>query len=453
MDSYGIDQGVFRNIARESLKKYAPNYYDIVLIDKKGEHLHRGDSEDPWYALTGYRYLSEKGEFLVATTVPDYGTAHECAPIDSLPWLELSLSSRVDIQKLESDIKKKKGKNSSVVPFLAWKDFEHSFAPLYSAFGIRTVGNNLTAISVDGVPTIDYYPVHIHPAFYAFVKFLRGWYEDGLIDSDFLEVDYKEALERASSGDYSYVSTPRGRTIVRPNLLFEAFYRATHSPISLFQVTRYDHTERSFVASPFEGAEAYLWCVPDEKIGPLLRAFEYTRWPGGELYLDREESPGWIERIFGRLDIHYESEQGQIVPHKARVVDREEDPLFSGDRHEDAYAMWHFKVLPEITLSWAHETRILQYGIVSKVEPHEERLIGDPFREPRELGEAVEQLRDEGYEREQVDELFDSLSTLATANVARWLTGTASIENEWDTYVSDWEQHPAGAAIIRAIGQ
>ena len=453
MTRYGIEDRIFREIDRESLEKYAPNYFEVVLVEKEGERLHRRNHDDPWYALTGYRYVYEKGEFLVATTVQDYETVHKYEPMRSIPQLELRLSSAVDIGQLEDDLKRNKIENPSGVPFLAWRNFEYSFAPLYSAFGIRTVGDNLTNISVDGVPNVDDYPVHVHPFLFEFVKFLRGWYEAGLIDSDFLTVDYGKARERAKSGKYAYLSTPRGATIVRPNWLFRSFYDATLSPISLFQVTKDGHTEQSYHASPFIGAEAYLWCVPDNKIGPLLRVFEYTRWPGSEWYPDRNESPGWMKRVFGLLDTHYQVEGDRISPYKVRSVDPNDDPRFSGDRDPDHYAMWHFKVVPEITLSWAQEKRLLQFGFSSQIEPHDEPLLGDPFRGPRELGAIVGKLYEIGYERHEVAELLDSLSRLTMSNVERWIIGAASIEDEWEGYVANWKTSPAGAAIISALGR
>ena len=453
-----INPSDLHNIRRTDLEKFAPNYYRDVLIKRKGHDLHYVPNSDSWYALTGYRYVEDFSNFVLATTYDHRSTFVSKTPLYSppiLPDLKLHSVRPVAISKLRNALMELSRENSQ--PYFAWKSFEYSFAPIYSAFGISTVGANLMTVRLTSIPVAPdgTTPAQISDEYRAFIRELSEWYDLGLINTDFDSISYRTAVEQAKG--YSVISIPYLRTTMAPDPLFRAVAEGQEN-IFLFQVNSGDYDRaKSLRSSPFYEAEAYPSCVDSDMIEPLLRIFEYARLPvNGD---PRTAESGWMKRVFGLQEKHYrvtrttEGSTGshagytrEIQPYRISGVEAVWRP--PGYRSDEGYAMWHFKARPEITLEIHDETRLLidgnpsyyQVSHEATIEPHADLIVGS-IRHSRDLSAQIS------------DDHIDTgaLSDLTRATAIKWIKGAArAVDDEWDAYVSDWKT-AGGQAIINIL--
>ena len=341
-----------REIDRELLKQNAPEYYKI-LMDFEGSHLL--DAKRPLYALPGYSFYGQQSAFHLATT--EEGLHHLGKSFgaeihfrsQSIP--KLFHAGEVEFDHLNDALFAIAQQSSTdPAPWLAWENFEHSFAPLYSAFGLGSIGSNLT----DGVSIYDAdgarMPAQISMPFKQVIEILSAWYSNGVINKDFASLNYDAAIRRAKSDDHMFLSVPMTRAVVRPSRLFESF-AMNDASIVLVQINHAGRLRQSLPASPYFGAEVYAACVTDKQLSLLLKVFEYTRVPR-----IRGDRRGWQMRVFGLEGEHYYITQNdEIQP----LQNSEVVGLIPYRKHWLEHpAMWHFKRFPEITLSWIDEENV-----------------------------------------------------------------------------------------------
>lgn len=443
---------LFRPLLQNDLETYAPSYFARVQQEKEGHYLHRPDRSGPWYALTGYRYHSERNVYHLVTT--DNGISALSLPTDrellsnspALPSLTLYHSGSVTLDDLH-DALTVTANLTRQPPLLAWDDFESSFAPLYAAFGIGTVGSNLTRPSSITQPSIIAgVPAQISPLFREFLQTIINWYSSELIEPEFPRLTRTDAARLAEEREYSFVSFPYSDALISPSSVFASVVRRSERA-AVLQVTRNGDTTWSLRRSPFVYAEAYPSCVDEEQIAPLLLLFEYTRSPGYS---------GWKERVFGLENQHYRVLQGMIKPHPVTTV----TPPLPDYWHDNEYALWHFKRLPEITLDYEYEAMYLRalrasaYAADSGGPPTlvDIPFAGTPFRSSHDPASLFSALQDYAASDPATDlqRLSSTVSQLTREYVFRWITGQSSIESEWDDYVDEWTD-AGGTVLLRAI--
>lgn len=413
-------QRFFRPIDPTDVETYAPNYYANILSHPRRNFRHF-QLDDGWYALPGYRYVFEKSEFIVATTKT---IGSDELNFKSKLGPKYIQSRAVSLSELTEALKRDRSEAiSGHYPYLAWSDFEHSFAPLYGAFGIGTIGRNLLSVGVNGLPLIEGHPAQIHPRFRDAIGVLREWYEERLFDPQFFDTDYYDAYQNARYT--TFLSTPRGPTVLAPNRLFREFSN-DHETITFFQVRGDERTAQSLDRSPFQGAEAYSWCVSEGEMEPLLRLFEYTRLPSNDT--GSSSGGGWLARVFGLEGLHYEvGAGGEIVPYRVGAI----PSLLGVGRDSDDYAMWHFKRVPEITLQSRDELRILGADhIYAEAAILDFELLGSrPIVSP-----VLDEIDLDG-DSSQLSEL----SRYVKERVMRWITHDQEIsDSDWNAYVDGW---------------
>lgn len=449
---------LFRPITSDELEAYAPKYYAKVQKAKEGDRLHRPNRSGPWYALTGYRYYYERNVYHLATTdsgIQELGlsTDREIFPHSQAnPILSLFNSGTVELSTLDKVLRTIAAQTGQR-PLVVWNDFEASFAPLYSAFGIGTVGSNLTKPpSITQPFIIEDVPAQISSAFKEFLQLLFDWYSAGIIDPKFLSMSpfdvailTAENIARAREDDqrsYSFVSAAYSDATIFPAAVLDSVLK-TAEQASLFQVVKDDYTIWSRSRSPFVFAEAYAMCVEDQQIEPLLRLFEYTRSPS---------SPGWVERVFGLENQHHRVLDKRILPYLVRTV----TPRLPPHWQDDELALWHFKRFPEITLNSSHETvysAVYNFEVTEPWSQLDVEFSGGPIRSSRDSASVFDALQDYAASSSLADlqELSSVLAGITEEYVFRWITGEGAIESEWADYVQMWTES-GGHALIEAIG-
>ena len=462
---YRWDGDKFLTIDRGSLAKYARNYYHGILLSY--EKLYHLSPDRPLYRLPGSRYYLDRSAFhFVATEdaiqrldtnrADEITFAHGSAP-------RLYHAGTIQFDTLDSVLKQYADEGKP--PLLAWNNFDYSFAPLYSAFGLSTAGNPLIrGVSVYEDPSGSRIPAQISPPFRKVVEVLAEWYARGVIHREFNELTYANAVELAKTGDFLFFSSPL-TSAIWPSALFRNF-ASDREGMVLFQVDDEDNNmRRSVSATRFQaGAEAYTTCVTDNMLEPLLRIFEYTRWPGSE---DGARPEGWTKRVLGNEGEHYYSTDNGPEPYFVYEV-----PALLEYRLEwkNELAMWHFKRYPEITLSWNDERAVRRGAWYLRddrfdgekwvrgngegrrfdwdsLDGIDELVSGYPYEAPL-LMEAM--VRTGVVEAGELGETVKNLGVLTETRVLRWITGNGNVGDEWEEYVQRWREL-GGADIEKAI--
>lgn len=443
LNSYGGAQA-FRVVSPDDLSQYAPLYYRAVIKAHDDERIAPAGRSAPIYSLPGYNFLNDQSVFHLAATPSaashlglTLDSGHKLPQIRSLSTLRLFHVGKIELAHLNSALNELA--HSDPQPFLAWQYFEHSFAPIYSSLGISTVGTNLTRTHSLNIPYFidgtQLLAAQISPAFKNSLELISRWYDQGIINNDFPTLSrdgFRRVVEQGLRDDHPlFFAIPYSSALISPSAYVEDPY--SEARIAILQVVNNNRAERSLSHSPFLEAEAYSSCVPDEAVQPLLRIFEYTRWP---------DSIGWTQRVFGMENIHYYYLPNDLIaPYRVASV---ADSL-PGSRNADDFAMWHFKAAPQITLDWRHARNLYLPGesirLAESTNYNLDTLLhGNPYRKPLALDSPV-----------PTDLDHNALSEIFQTYVIDSIIGDASeINNTWDAYVARW-MAAGGNAIITAL--
>ena len=437
------------------IAEFAPDYYEEI-VKQKVAYGHDTDTDEPWYSLPGFRHIYEKSTLLLATT--DASIATDTTTVYDPPITEyhpsgfpdtISLAQPVDIHDLEDYMLYIRNSTNSP-PMLAWNAFERSFAPLYGAFGVSTVGANLLRVNIASLPTVSAAPAQISNEFKDAIELLQNWYANGLINDDFHSLTKTGAARRAQQpGPDPTKAPPRVLateylpSVLAPNDLFRNFVLG-HETVTLFEATADESIpHQSRWRDPFVGAEAYLRSCADElPIDALLRVFEYTRWPGTPSE-PASMGEGWMRRVFGKDSFYQVSFDTKIVaPYRFR--DRFHDPPFQ--RKKGEYLMWHFKVFPEVTFKYYDETRLLWRPTSSSQDSA--NYVDQPhsaLRPPRNLVKFLNPQQSDQWMAQA-----DQLSRFTREFVLTSIVAGTDLSSEWQDYLVEWMTN-GGSIVVDAL--
>lgn len=417
-------EGLLRAIPEKNLAMYAPDYHKEMLLEGKWGDLYES-TEGARYALSGYHLPAARNVFhLMArkTTREQFRSSSDPQPLfddDDSHAIPTYLYEPVDFSELDNNLRNI-ASDSGRPALFAWSNFEHSFAPLYSAFSIHTMGSNLMSIDNNMRAGISYFedptngpvPNVISDPFREFVRTLSEWYSAGVINPDFEDLTYDD-VKSIDLREYSYVSIPFGSATLR-NPIFRAFALPKNDEpeeaIGLFQVMLSGHSiVASLARSPFLFVEAYCGDVNEQQLNAMLVVFDYTRVP------TVPESDGWMMRVFGQETDHYHRVGTMIEPL----------PREPKDKH-NPFLMWHFKRFPELILSQkqlslmpsyvgSRWTQDIDFSIASEYPPLGWYAVGSMSHDTR-----------------------THLMELTANHVYSWIKGISAIDDEWDNYVDEW---------------
>ena len=413
--------GLLREIPELMLRRYSPKYH-ALLLTIKGDHLYRLPN-GAWYALTGYSYPLEESVYHLAapdTILTGLDPKHQIIPSDGNRDIPLRHYGSIDIDEFETDLQRLKSEHNRA-PLLAWSNFESSFAPVYSALGIATMGSNLTSSSSVFNAGVAYTPGHasertaatISDAFRESIKVIARWYQSGLINDDFASLDYSQLLEQAQTGYYQYLSLPYTAAVTSWPL-YQEFSKAAlwQDHMGIFQLSHGNRViARSLFSSPFVGAEAYCFTVSDEQLEAMLLIFDYARVPLDRLgrYSPNDWKKLWFEQ-------------------------HTDDGRLSASREPESPS-WHFKRYPEVLLGWSQLPNVPGSIESSWWEPSV-YLRGTRPPPPRGARTIVG--------------LSDKLFNITSEYVHAWIHGSADIDDEWEVYVNEWTD-AGGYLLIESL--
>ena len=427
-------EGFVREIPKAVLESHAHNYNQQVLTGRHGESLYKIPNGG-WYALSGYSFPAAENVYhLMATqtTLQQFSkTSNPLSLYDETDGqnIPLYLYEPIDFAAVDEDLRRTTSNNGNPA-LLAWSNFEQSFAPLYSAFSIQTLGSNLVALDSTPNAGISYFedPSHglvpnaISTGFRDFIRIVSEWYEEKVINADFADLTYSDAVKRTEDLHYSYVSIPFINATQHSKLFTTYALSRSKESVGIFQVT---HPSFDVVASlpqsPFFHVEAYCSSVTDDQLRAMLLVFDYTRVPG-------KPSDGWMKRVFGRPSKDFHRPDGIIEPF----------PRTPADEH-NPYMMWHFKRFPEVILSHDH-LRLFPAYTDSISSQRAWSFLASRVYSPRGSYGVELTSGDAGI----------PLARLTREYVLSWIRGERDIDADWPQFVKEWLSE-GGSEVVRSL--
>ena len=431
-----FEDGVTRSIPKAMIEKYAP-LYTKLLIEKgtRGWFKNRvPGTEDEYFAMTcwqkmsgGLRELQFRLDWLenigeapadAFDMYPDdekYSGCYYLSPSHpTIDWIEKVLFAFRD------DDPDGNGKNDTIP--LGFNN--HPTVPdeaLMGMYGLR-VGMNMMENGELTMPEVS-------NAYKEYLTKINSWFEAGLIDSEFMILDYKAALVKWAEGNVGVWGWHAG--YMKPT-------QATWTPL-------FDNHPGSklMVTAPPKGPEGkfgtngdidtfdgggYMFGkqVDDEKLAKILQIYDWVNFDPKEFVHQRYGEPGVHFDWFGE-------------PWNSGAKLREGYPAYGGALGLRFYTSYcHGTAEKALYSSQPGPNHI---GTFFQTSPNDTKFVITPYRfDP--LGET---------KVNEINSKYGSaLNTIVQEFRFKAITGDLDINKEWDAYVKKWLDS-GGAGLIEVM--
>ena len=302
------------------------------------------------------------------------------------------------------------------IPVGAYTSIHFAWGPFLGAYGIIPGSNRM----VDG----ELYDWRIDPGMKEFLIRMADWYEMGLIDREFANLDAQKAWEKAGAGQIGYMSAniayagqPYAMNRV-PNNFVPDDELGTGAEVVLLPPPRGPEGEAGGFAYNYRTVGGYRWYVnaevDDTKLAKILEIFDYFS----------ADDEGWVYRLYGKPDVHFD---WQAEPWESFPIRRDPE-----DVPDDYPEVGPISVYPPVTTP---ERMVYQFPL--ELANFYEDYLFTAGAQYAKLPARDDFFSDAGTTDIQRN-YGDTMETLFQEFFYRAITGAIDIDSEWDTYVDQF---------------
>ena len=435
------NEGVTRPIPKDWIRQYAPKYSQYLSQYSIGWLMNvNPDNENELLCLNGINvgtdsniyYPMVRCDWMKSVGFDLEQNRDKMRPLDGEGVayyfdLDITLDWLTDV--LEAFKKGDPDGNgvADTIPWGACNQIERSFPTIFGAFGVPSQYNRII-----GGELIDW---RIDPSTQDVLKALRAWYQDGLIDSEFVSIDVRKAWEKIAARKVAVHHNIHVTSSGNP-------YDATRPPWSM--VSREEIAKGAYVAvlpPPIGpggarggpnyrsvGPLSYYWYfnkkVDDAKLKKLLEIFDYCTG-------DTEQ---YIQRVFGKPGVHFDWE-GE--PWNSKPMVRSADQVPAGYPKQGGIDVY----LPLVT-----DDRVKFYFNANFATFLKDVLLG-----PRGKSFSYYPARWDELGTTNLSDINKKhgtdLKTIWEEFFYKAVAGTIDIDAEWNAYVKRWRSSGGDAYL------
>lgn len=424
-------EGITRPIPKEMIRRYAPEYTKIMDQYPLGWITNQNpENEDELLCFNGISensdsnlyYIMVRSDWLsnVGVDVDELGEKIALDEIGVSYFIDADITTdwlTDTLKKLRDGDPDQNGINDTA-PWGACNQIIRSFCTIFGAFGSPAQYNSL----YEG----ELYDWRIHPRTKDTLEYLAGWYEDNLIDKEFVTDNVRRLWEKVGSGlvgmhhsiHVTAANLPERKTRPPRSMLTDDAL-ADGASVLILPPPIGPNGDRGGPNYRSVGPVAYRWYVnadvSDEKLKTILEVFDYST----------GNTEGYVQRVFGKPGVHFKWE-GEPWESAAIAVDKQNVP---DEYPENGGISVYPPMYTRENLKFIMNATFGAFTIDHLLGPTGKSYSFYPYRWD-EFGVTG---------LSEVNERYGSdLSTLWEEMFFRAVTGEVDIDAEWDGYVAKW---------------
>ena len=434
------NEGYIRSIPVAMIRKYMPNYSKLMDEDYPDAWVRGRSPDNPDQLMSLQGFSSQNGchgFFIcfrtdwaenVGVTLPNYEQIkvqldqYERAyywpeKSASLDWYEGLLRAFRDKDPDGN------GKNDTI-PFGTYGRLRDSWAFSAIAGAYRHSLSGQRNEMVDG----QLYTNEISPNFKAYLKRLAGWYEQNLMDQEFLTLDRSKYWDKiragiVGSGQAHIWYTGREDRMENPaNSFASAADVAAGVEVVLFEPAGPDGFQGggAYNAAPWYNMDQYIGAqVDDEKLAVILQIMD-------TLYYGTDE--WWVQTRYGKAGVHFDWE-GE--PLKSTPIRRAEEDIPANVPKSGPFVTSYPPCADSARILFQNPPLMSKFYMENLLAPLGQARTLYPYR--------YDALNETGLAA-MYTEHGEILNTLVDEFAAKAVVGEIDIDAEWDDYVRQYKQ-------------